>query len=97
MAIPWACRGEEVSAGLIWRYEDGPIDWHRIEEKIAKSDVLVTAPGLIGYYRDKQDLDNQHNEELARRLYSKPDIWKAVTLDIGYRNKREIAVFLRKE
>ena len=97
MAIPWACRGETVSAGWIWRYEDGPIDWHQIEAKIAKSDVVVTAPGLIGYYRDKQNLDNRHNDELARRLYSNPDVWKAVTLDIGYRNKREIAVFLRNE
>jgi hypothetical protein len=93
---PWVCHGETVSAQWLWRYENGPLDWRKIEEQIDRANIVVTAPAFLGDIADKDDLDNAYNEELARRLLARPDVWKSVSVNVDPSSNREVAVFLRK-
>jgi hypothetical protein len=65
---PWVRRDKPLVHHWLWRYEDGPIDWTKIEREIGEADVVVTAPGYVGDPADKQDRDNAHNQAFAERL-----------------------------
>lgn len=93
---PWACHGETVSEQWAWRFEEGPLDWRKVEAQIDRANIVLTIPGFVGDLLDKNDLDNVHNEELARRLFDRPDIWKFVSVNVDTSGKEKVMVFLRK-
>jgi len=93
---PWICQGERVSEQWLWHYEEGPIDWGKVDEQIDRADIVLTVPNLLGVFKDKQYLDNQHNAELAERLRARSDTWEPVTLDVGRDSKMDLLVFLRR-
>jgi hypothetical protein len=79
--FPWACRdGEKIQERWLWRYEDGPIDWTKINRETDRADIVLTAPGFLGAVDDKQPLDNRYNSNLAEMLRKRATIWTATTL-----------------
>jgi hypothetical protein len=93
---PWVCHGDAVSAQWLWSIEQGPLDWRKIDEQIDRADIVLTIPGFLGVIKEKDDLDNAHNEELSRRLLSKPNVWKSISVDVDPSGKWEVMAFLRK-
>jgi hypothetical protein len=91
---PWICRGQWVSVERwLWRYEQGPIDWKKIDDQIDTADIVVTAPG----FQPNASLDNVHNNELERRLRQQSDVWKTTDLYFGENDKVDVLVFLRQK
>lgn len=91
---PWVINEEEVKVKWLWRYEDGPIDLDKIMESIIDNDIILTAPDYVGTPIDKQDLDNQYNDEFARRLRSDPRFKGPMQLSMGRLDKADILVFV---
>ena len=92
----WACRGGEwIPERQLWRYEDGPIDWNKIDKELEGADVVMTAPGFLGDPKSKQPLDNQYNCKLADKLRQKNDIWNSATLHPDEDGKVDVLVFMR--
>jgi hypothetical protein len=102
---PWICRGERIpqrwlwrykqgpidwNVRWLWRYEQGPIDWRKIADQIDTADIVVTAPDLLGR-------DNEHNDDLARRLRQQSNVWKAIDLYFGEDGKIDVLVFIRQK
>ena len=80
----------------LWRYEDGPLDWQKVMDAVGKSDIVLTAPQYIGEVRNKEDLDNQYNAELAERLSRDPRFRGPIRLEMGRFEPVEVTVFLKK-
>jgi hypothetical protein len=93
---PWVCGGgETIGERWLWRYEDGPVDWSKLDKEIDGADVVITAPGFLGDANDKQPLDNQYNDQLADKLRGQNDIWNSTTLHPDAEGKVEVLVFMR--
>jgi 4-amino-4-deoxy-L-arabinose transferase-like glycosyltransferase len=93
---PWISKNEPVQEKWLWRYEESKIDWNKINTDLKSSDIVVTAPGYIGDLGDKNNLDNQHNTELAQRLQVNPDFLKPIQLEMGESHSVKVLVFVRK-
>ena len=97
---PWLCHGEALPEPE-WPYgrggfENRPIDWSKLNSLLEQADVVLTAPrSLFGSSPDGQ-IDGQNNDELARRLRERSDVWTPVNLDFGMDSKTNILVFFRK-
>jgi 4-amino-4-deoxy-L-arabinose transferase-like glycosyltransferase len=52
----------------LWRYEDGALDWQKVMESAAQSDLVVTVPNQVGEVIVREDLDNRYNADFAARL-----------------------------
>ncbi len=79
----------------LWREEDGPLDWQKVMTQASQSDIVLTAPGLIGETRYQEDVDNQHNQEFADRLSQDPDFRKPIRLDMGRFAPVDVLVFVK--
>ena len=87
----WRRHGETMDPDRLWRWERGPIPWARVLAKIDSADAVVVA--LV---RATPDLpDNENNEELIRRLQSKPEEWIVDTLASIPRDPTRYLVFSR--
>jgi hypothetical protein len=97
---PWLCHGEAIPEPQ-WPYgrggfENRPIDWTKLNSLLEQADVVLTAPrSLFGSSPDGQ-IDGQNNDELARQLRDRSDVWTPVNLDFGMDSKTNILVFFRK-
>jgi hypothetical protein len=97
---PWLCHGEAIPEPQ-WPYghggfENRPIDWRKLNSLLEQADVVLTAPkSLFGSSLDGQ-ISGQNNDELARRLRERSDVWTPVNLDFGIDSKTNILVFFRK-
>ncbi len=80
----------------LWRYEDGPIDWHRVMDAAGDTDLVVTAPHYVGEVENKEDLDNQYNAEFADRFSSDSRFRGPIRLEMGRFEPIEVDVFLKK-
>ncbi len=103
IAYPWFVADEPVRVEWLWRYEQGKIDWQKVEDSINSSDVVLTAPDFIvaapQYAADpkyKGNLDNQHNAELAQRMEANSRFMKPIRLKMGRYTQVEVLVFVRK-
>jgi 4-amino-4-deoxy-L-arabinose transferase-like glycosyltransferase len=96
ISYPWVSVNETVKVNWLWRYEQEIIDWKKIMKSVNSSDVILTAPALIGDLGDKQDLDNQHNIEFIQRMQENPRFAKPIELEMGRFNSIRVLVFLRK-
>jgi len=93
---PWAVKGHSTDVEWLWRYEDGPLDWQRMMMAAGQSDIVVTAPGYAGQISNREDLDNQHNSELAQRLSQDPRFREPIRLRTGRFEPVEVLLFLNK-
>jgi hypothetical protein len=95
--FPWVVKGSAPSVTWLWRYEDGPIDWHQVLDQTEKSDLVITAPGYVGDVSNGEDLDNQHNSELAERLSRDSDFMEPIHLHMGRFQPVDVVVFLNRK
>ncbi len=94
---PWYVHMERVpKVKWLWRYEDGPINLDKIMDSINDSDIVLTAPHYVGEEADKQDLDNQYNDEFARRLGTDSEFEGPIRIRMGRFEPIDIAVFVNK-
>jgi len=93
---PWAVQGLSTEVKWLWRYEDGPLDWQKLMDAAGQSDIVVTAPFYVGQTSNREDLDNQHNSELAERLSRDPRFREPVRLRTGRFDPVEVFIFLNK-
>jgi 4-amino-4-deoxy-L-arabinose transferase-like glycosyltransferase len=95
---PWILAGAQPpDVKWLWRYEDGPMDWRRVWSSVGESDIVLTAPRYVGQVSDWQDLDNQHNAELAGQLAQDSRFRKPIRLEMGRFEPVEVLVFLKKD
>jgi hypothetical protein len=80
----------------LWRYEDGPLDWQKVMDAAGQSDMVLTMPGYVGETVYKEDVDNEHNEEFAKRLSHDPRFQGPIRLEMGRFTPTEILVFPKK-
>jgi hypothetical protein len=92
---PWARRGEDVRVRWMWRYEDGPIDWSRIDEQVDSADVILAAPGYVGDVADKQDRDNAPGAAFVERMKQRGGFAPPVTIMMGQRQPTAVLAFVR--
>lgn len=77
----------------LWRYEEGAIDWDKILKSINASDIVLTAVNYVGDKSDKQELDNQHNNEFAKRLESDSRFKGPIRIGMGRFESVDLVVF----
>jgi len=80
----------------LWRYEDGPLDWRKVMDSAAQSDIVITAPHYVGEVRIKEDWDNQYNSEFAERLSRDPRFQGPIRFHVGRFEPVAVAVFLNR-
>jgi 4-amino-4-deoxy-L-arabinose transferase-like glycosyltransferase len=80
----------------LWRYEDGPLDWRKVMDSAAQSDLIITAPYYVGEVTTKEDRDNQHNSEFADQLSLDPRFQGPIRFQVGRFEPIELVVFLRE-
>lgn len=94
---PWALHREGIKeVNLLWRYEDGSIDWEKLMNAIDDSNIVLTAPGFIGEPADKQDLDNQYNDDFVERLSKDERFLGPFKLKVGRFVTTTIFVYINK-
>jgi hypothetical protein len=95
---PWVQRGRTVWERWLWRFEEGPIDWNKIERELAQATVVLTAPGYIGDLTDKQDRDNVHNDEFVQRLRADLRFEESFKFDMGAgsQDRATVVAFVRR-
>jgi hypothetical protein len=97
---PWLCHGEAMPEPLrpygAGGFENRLIDWSKLNSVLEQADVVLAAPrSLFGSSLNGQ-INGQNNDELARRLRERSDVWTPVKLDFGLDTKTNILVFFRK-
>jgi hypothetical protein len=80
----------------LWRYEEGPINWQKVTVLAEQSDIVVTAPGFVGRYDAREDLDNQHDAEFSDRLSKDPGFNAPIHIEMGRFDPVDIMVFVNK-
>jgi 4-amino-4-deoxy-L-arabinose transferase-like glycosyltransferase len=100
LLYPWFLAGDSPAERdgfseplWLWRYEQGPLDWHEVMNSASRSDIVVTAPGFVGQATDRQDLDNQYNREFAERLARDPHFRGPIRLEMGRFEPVDVFVF----
>lgn len=96
IARPWVESNEPVRLNWLWNDREGSIDWNRLQRFVAASDVVLTAPNLVGGEIDRQRFDNQHNAEMAALLQNNPQFAPPIELQMGRLRPTQVLVFLRK-
>ncbi len=91
---PWAVKGLSTDVEWLWRYEDGPLDWQKVMDAAGQSDIVVTAPGYEGQISNSENLDNQHNSELAQRLSLDGSFRQPIRLRMGRFEPVDVLIFL---
>jgi 4-amino-4-deoxy-L-arabinose transferase-like glycosyltransferase len=102
---PWAIQALSTGSASVhfpvvtwlWRYEEGPIDWQKVMGLAEQSDIVVTAPGFVGRYDAREDLDNQHNAELSDRLSKDPGLTVPIHIKMGRFEPVDVLVFVNKK
>lgn len=94
--FPWIKAGEQADVRWLWRYEDGPINWHTLMTNANANKVVLVAPDLIGNPAEKEDLDNRHNVEFHERMRSNPLFAEADVLQMGRLTQLKLFVFVRR-
>lgn len=80
----------------LWRYEEGPLDWQKVMNSAAESDMVVTTPRYLGEVENKEDKDNQYDSEFAQRLSRDPRFQGPILFQVGRFEPVEVAVFPRR-
>jgi 4-amino-4-deoxy-L-arabinose transferase-like glycosyltransferase len=93
---PWALKGLSTDVKWLWRYEDGPLDWQKVMEAAGQSNIVITAPGYMGQISNSENLDNQHNSELAQRLSLDGRFREPIRLRMGRFEPVDVLLFLNK-
>jgi 4-amino-4-deoxy-L-arabinose transferase-like glycosyltransferase len=99
---PWAAKALSTRRATVdypdvrwlWRYEEGPLDWQKVMDSVGQSDLVITAPRYIGQVGNKEDVDNQHNAELADRLSRDPRFRGPIRIQMGRFEPVEVLLFL---
>jgi 4-amino-4-deoxy-L-arabinose transferase-like glycosyltransferase len=95
---PWILEGARLpDVKWLWHYEDGPLEWQRVWGSVTESDFVLTAPHYIGQVSDSQDLDNQHNAELAAQLSRDSRFRQPIRLEMGRFEPVEVLLFLKRD
>lgn len=97
IALPWVKENEPVNVAWLWQYTLGEIDWDQVLTAAKSSNVVITAPQLIGGKADKQHLDNQHNTEFVKRLEKMPEFSPPIKIMMGRYQPVEVLVFINKK
>ena len=99
---PWFVAGESPSERngfplplWLWRYEQGPFDWHPVMSSAEQSDIVLTAPTFVGQETDRENFDNQYNREFAERLAADPLFRGPIRLKMQRFEPVEVTVFLK--
>lgn len=95
IAYPWVKANQEIRVRWLWQYVLGELGWNQVMAAANASDVVLTAPTLVGNAADRQDLDNQHNAEFARRLQQQ-GFAAPIALKMGRFEPVEVLVFFHK-
>jgi hypothetical protein len=96
IAYPWLASGAPApDVTWLWRYEQGPLDWDKVLNSVVRSDIVITSPNYVGLTEDKQDLDNQHDAELAKRIEGDPRFHRPVVLKMGRFQPVQVLVFVK--
>jgi 4-amino-4-deoxy-L-arabinose transferase-like glycosyltransferase len=101
---PWAAAvGSSSSATfpypdvrLLWRFEQGPLDWKHVMLSADRGDIVVTAPHYVGDVLDKDEIDNRYNTEFAERLSLDPLFQSPISFVTGRFEPLQIQVFVKK-
>lgn len=93
---PWLRRGEAVDVTMIWRGEDGPIEWEKIGRLVDEMDVVMTAPGHTGNPLNNEEVDNQHNQEFVERMCRSAAFDGPVTLPVTGTPGVNVIAFVRR-
>ncbi|MGA9379194.1 MAG: glycosyltransferase family 39 protein [Phormidium sp.] len=97
IALPWVKENEPVNVAWLWQYTFGEINWNQVLTAAKSSNVVITAPQLIGGKADKQHLDNQHNTEFVKRLEKMPEFSPPIKLMMGRYQPVEVFLFINKK
>ena len=97
---PWKSRGDWAVCEWLWRKEDGPFDWAKVEPELADRQVVLTAPHFAvptdhSVLADPLQQDNAHNAAFADHMLHEPGWLPPEKFDIGVVNRATIWVFLR--
>jgi 4-amino-4-deoxy-L-arabinose transferase-like glycosyltransferase len=96
MQYPWLSHGLAApNLVWLWRLEDGPINWEHVMDLAGQSDIIVTAPHYVGQSADRNEVDNQHNEEFAKRLSEDPRFRGPIHLEMGQLDPVDVLVFVK--
>jgi len=95
ISYPWILQGRPVEVDWLWRYEQGPMDWSRVDAQVSGADVVVTAPDQKGNAANKEPEDNQYNAQFAAWLERQPAFDPPVELRLGP-SRIQVLVFFRK-
>jgi len=79
----------------LWRYEEGPVNWQKVMDSAAQSDIVLTAPDYIGEAMEDK-LNNQYNAEFDDRLSRDPRFRGRIRLRLGRFQPIEITAFLKR-
>jgi len=100
--FPWMAKPSSTGSVAIdtpdvkrlWHFEEGPLDWQKVMDEAAQSDLVLTAPGYVGELDNKEDEDNQYDAEFAARLSRDPRFRGPIRLQMGRFEPVQVAVFL---
>ena len=98
---PWVARETATRAAnleipvvtWLWRYEDGPFEWQKVMDRAGQTDMVITAPHLIG--EDSESIDNQYNSEFAAHLSQNPKFQGPFRFNMGRFDPVEVVVFMK--
>jgi hypothetical protein len=79
---------------LLWRYEQGPLDWQKVMGEAELSDIVLTAPHYVGDVAES--INNRYNAEFAQRLSSDQLFRSPTTIEMGSFEPVEVLVFVKK-
>ncbi len=100
IVAPWKSRGDWAACRWLWRPEDGPFDWAKVEPLLADRQVVVTAPQFNvpaddHVLAEPLQQDNANNDQFADRMAHEPGWLPPERFDIGVVHKATVWVFLR--
>lgn len=96
LRLAWARHGERVRPTGLYRWEQREFSMDAVVDAARQHEVVLTVPGLRGDWRQKRELDNQHNTAFAERLASDPDFGPPVRLKMGRLEPIDLYVFFNR-
>ena len=62
LEYPWAVQGASTHGSKIvwpdvkwlWRFEEGPVEWQKVMDDVAESDIVLTLPHYLGLEEEER-------------------------------------------
>ena len=96
LEIPWAQHGGAARVSQMWRWDLGAYSPAAIAAEVARADVVLTAPALVGDATEHEERDNAHNADLAAQLTADPAFGPPTRLVVGQDDPVAVDVFFRR-